>query len=235
MSDGGSIGDSDAPRPGAVLVLAGGGAVDRTLLATLLTPVDAVPVVIAADSGALLAASVAVPVHHLVGDLDSLDAATVDRLAAGGTTVHRHPVDKDETDLELALALALDQGAAQVIVLGGGGGRLDHLVANALVLAAPRWAGMRIDAVLGDARVHIVRDERQLLGEPGEVVSLLAVGGPARGVRTSGLRYALHGEVLHPGSARGMSNVLIEPAASIALDDGVLLAIRPGPDADTPR
>ncbi|MEZ5208287.1 MAG: hypothetical protein R2690_15250 [Acidimicrobiales bacterium] len=79
-----------------------------------------------------------------------------------------------------------------------------------------------------------MRDERQLLGEPGEVVSLLAVGGPAR-VRTSGLRYALHGEVLHPGSARGMSNVLIEPAASIALDDGVLLAIRPGPDADTPR
>ncbi|MEZ5208288.1 MAG: hypothetical protein R2690_15255 [Acidimicrobiales bacterium] len=72
MSDGGSIGDSDALRPGAVLVLAGGGAVDRTLLATLLTPVDGVPVVIAADSGALLAASVAVPVHHLVGDLDSL-------------------------------------------------------------------------------------------------------------------------------------------------------------------
>ena len=114
MSDGGSIGDSDAPRPGAVLVLAGGGAVDRTLLATLLPPVDGVPVVIAADNGALLAASVAVPVHHLVGDLDSLDAATVDRLAAGGTTVHRHPVDKDETDLELALALALDQGGCRI-------------------------------------------------------------------------------------------------------------------------
>ncbi len=235
MPDWGSAGGPNTMSDRTVLVLAGGGAADGSLLATLVPPTDAAPVVIAADSGARLAASVALPVHHLVGDLDSLDAATVDRLASGGTAVHRHPVDKDETDLELALALALEHGAAHVIVLGGGGGRLDHLVANALVLAAPRWAAVRIDAVFGDARVHIVRQARELHGEPGEVVSLLAVGGPARGVRTSGLRYALHGEELHPGSARGMSNVLTESAASIALDEGVLLAIRPGPDADPPR
>lgn len=230
-----AVSDDAATGDGVTaLVLAGGGEVDGALLASMLGPPSATALVVAADSGALLAPQVDRSVQHLVGDLDSLDAATVAALEATGTTVHRHPVDKDETDLELALALALEFGADRVVVLGGGGGRFDHLLANALVLAAPRWADLRIDAVFGDARVHVVREDRMLSGAPGELVSLLAVGGPALGVRTVGLRFALHGEVLHPGSARGMSNELVASTASITLDDGVLLAIRPAPEPPTP-
>jgi thiamine pyrophosphokinase len=82
--------------------------------------------------------------------------------------------------------------------------------------------------MLGPARLHVVRAERTLTGEEGELVSLLPVGGPAEGVSTSGLRYPLAGETLEPGSSRGVSNVFAAREAHISLERGVLLAIRPG-------
>jgi thiamine pyrophosphokinase len=79
--------------------------------------------------------------------------------------------------------------------------------------------------------VHVLRGERTLNGAPGELVTLLAVGGPALGVTTEGLEYPLAGETLEPGSSRGVSNVFAAPAARVTLSAGVLLAIRPGPAA----
>jgi thiamine pyrophosphokinase len=57
--------------------------------------------------------------------------------------------------------------------------------------------------------------------------SLLAVGGPALGVQTSGLRFPLHNETLHPGSTRGLSNEFLELDARVSLDNGVLLVVLP--------
>ena len=60
------------------------------------------------------------------------------------------------------------------------------------------------------------------------LLTLLAVGGPAHGVRTSGLRYPLDGETLHPGSTRGVSNVLDDPVALVTVAQGTVLAVFPG-------
>jgi len=48
------------------------------------------------------------------------------------------------------------------------------------------------------------------------------------GVTTEGLAYPLRGETLEPGSSRGVSNAFESEEARISVDDGVLLAIRPG-------
>ena len=65
-------------------------------------------------------------------------------------------------------------------------------------------------------------------GEAGELVSLLPVHGPAEGVRTSGLRYPLHGETLPAGTTRGVSNVVESPPAEVQLDAGTLVVVLPG-------
>ena len=96
-----------------------------------------------------------------------------------------------------------------------------------LLLASEQYARVEVDARLGGARVHVVRGERVLAGVPGELVSLFAVQGPASGVVTEGLVYALRGETLEPGSSRGLSNVFAAPEARIRVGDGVLLAVRP--------
>jgi len=187
--------------------------------------------VVAADSGLHHAQALGVPVDVVVGDFDSVDAAVLARAVAAGAAVERHPAEKDFTDLELALQVARRDGARDVVVVGGGGGRFDHFLANALVLASDDFAAMRVCAIVGDARITVVRHHAELHGEPGGLLTLLPLAGVARGVRTKGLRYPLRGEDLTPGSTRGVSNEFVEPTAVVALDGGVLLAVQPNGDA----
>jgi thiamine pyrophosphokinase len=208
-----------------VVVVAGGPSPDAR--AALAVPAGAR--VIAADEGLEHAVALGLDVSVTVGDFDSVSPDTLAAAEADGMRVERHPAEKDATDLELALDAALALGASHVLVIAGdGAGRLDHLVAALLLLASPRYEGVEIDAVVGTTRIHVVRDKRELAGAPGELVTLVAVNGPALGVSTEGLAYPLRGETLEPGSTRGVSNVFASDMALITIAGGVLLAIRPG-------
>jgi thiamine pyrophosphokinase len=191
--------------------------------------------VIAADSGLAQAVALGRPVDLVVGDLDSVDLDQLAAARATGSQVEAHPPEKDETDLELALDAALARGARAVTVVGGHGGRLDHLLANLTVLASPRWAAASVDAWLGDAYAVVVRDQAVLAGEAGTLLTLVALGADARGVRTEGLRYPLDDEDLATGTSRGVSNEFVGDRARIELRSGVLLAIRPNALREAPR
>jgi thiamine pyrophosphokinase len=213
----------DAPRAVA-LVFAGGDPVDGNVAARL--PTGAVTVV-AADSGVEHALALGRTVDLVVGDFDSADPSAVDAAVAAGAEVRRYPQAKAQSDLELALHAARERGASRLIVVGGAGGRLDHLLANMLLLASPSFADVDIEAIVGRAAVTVVRRVARLTGAPGDLCSLFAVGGPAHGVRTAGLEYSLDGEDLVPGSTRGLSNELLEPVATVSLEHGTLLAVQP--------
>jgi thiamine pyrophosphokinase len=221
-------GNVEAPPTTVALVFAGGDPIDGDVAARL---PDSGPgsqvIVVAADSGVEHALALGRGVDLVIGDLDSAAPAAIDAAVAGGAEVRSFPADKDQTDLELALDAARTAGAGRVIVVGGYGGRLDHFLANALLLASPSFADVDVEALAGHARITVIRHEARLTGAPGDVCSLLAVGGPARAVRTTGLRFPLHGEDLLPGSTRGLSNELTEPVATVSLDHGALLAVQP--------
>ena len=205
-------------------------------------PVDGWPellaadaLVVVADGGARHARQAGVRVDHLVGDLDSLSDAEVAQVHEAGATVHRHPTDKDETDFELAadlaVALASDRPDEEprVLVVGGSGGRHDHLVGNLVVLAGPRFATTAVTALMGTAVVQVARPDRPvaLYGGVDSLASLYPVGIPAAGVTTAGLGYPLRDDTLSPGSARGTSNVVRQAPASVRLATGLLLVIEP--------
>lgn len=186
--------------------------------------------VVAADDGLEHAVALGLEVTIAVGDFDSVSSEALAAAEASGTRVERHPAEKDATDLELALDLALSLGARGILVLAGDGGRLDHLIAELLLLGSHRYRDVRIDGLVGAALIHVVRGARELEGEPGDLVSLLALHGPAEGVRTEGLAYPLQGETLEPGSSRGVSNVFADERARVSVEHGVLLVVRPGPE-----
>src|SRR5439155_23558943 len=95
-------------------------------------------------------------VDVVVGDLDSVSSSALANARAGGARVDEHPAEKDATDLELALDEAVAAGATEIVVVGGHGGRLDHLLANCALLASPRYADVTISGYLGEARVFVV-------------------------------------------------------------------------------
>jgi thiamine pyrophosphokinase len=183
--------------------------------------------VVAADGGLLRARALGLDVDVVVGDLDSATPEAIAAAEAAGARIVRHPQAKDATDLELALDEAVALGASRVLVVASEGGRLDHLLGSLLLLGSASYAGIELDALVGEAVVHVVRGTRTLAGEPGELVSLLAVGGPAAGVVTEGLAYPLTGETLDPGSSRGISNTFVGHEARIEVARGTLLVVRP--------
>jgi thiamine pyrophosphokinase len=208
------------------IVFAGSGSVAPAVRAQLPGEAD----VIAADSGLAVAHGLGVRVDVLVGDMDSVDAAAVEAAEAAGTNVQRHPAEKDATDLELALDAAVARGARKIVVIDGGGDRLDHLLGNLLLLTSAALAGVEVEAFTGTARFAVARGGDPpvtIRGEPGSLVTLLPVGGPARGIVTTALRYPLRDEELAPGTSRGVSNELAAEAASVELVSGVLLVVQP--------
>ena len=230
--------EPDRPWHRAV-VLAGGeppppGSLDRVLAAVRDDDPAGRPLVVAADSGLDLGLALGLPIDLVVGDLDSASPAGQAAARRAGTAFEVHPVAKDATDLELALLAARDRGARHVTVIGGGGGRHDHLIANALVLGVADLDEVDVEALVGTARITVVRAEAALHGRPGSLCSLIPVGGVARGVRTEGLRYALDDDDLRPGSTRGISNELLGTVARVTLAHGVLLAVQPDALSPTP-
>src|SRR5256886_7054614 len=119
---------------------------------------------VAADGGALALERWKLLPHLVVGDMDSLGDAGVERMARKGIPVAKFPAAKEESDLELAVAQAIAFGATEIVLLGAlGGERLDHETANLLLLADPGYDGVRLEARRGALRIRAVRGGGSLL------------------------------------------------------------------------
>jgi len=185
--------------------------------------------VIAADGGANWLASRSRRPDLLVGDMDSVCPELLVALERDGCAIQRYSTHKDETDTELALLSAVKRGAGEgvtsIIVLGALGGRIDHELANVMSLTMPKLEGACVTIFDGVSYMTLIRDEIEIVGNPGDLVSLIPLGGPVEGITTSGLEYPLDGEALYVGPARGVSNVLLGRKAHVRLAKGMLLMI----------
>jgi thiamine pyrophosphokinase len=179
---------------------------------------------IAADGGLRHLTALGWRPHALIGDLDSAEGDWA-ALAAQGVHIERHSPHKDETDLELAVRWAIAHGAEEAIILGALGGRWDQTMANVLLLANPAWSAFPVRIVDGPQTLTLARDHLILPGAVGDTVSLIPLGGSARGVTTHGLLYPLaHGD-LPFGATLGVSNVITALPASITVHDGIVLCV----------
>lgn len=184
--------------------------------------------VVAADGGALKAESMGFAPQVVVGDADSLDPVQADRFQAAGAEVIIHPAAKDESDTELALDEALKRGATRVVIVGAfGGRRLEHTLANVMLLASEQLRGRDVSMADGASTLRVMHDGESLeiSGAPGDYVSLLPLTWHVSGVTTVGLRYTLTGEMLEQGPARGLSNELTTNTATIQVGKGRLAVV----------
>lgn len=217
-----------AGRPSLPVVVVIGGAAPPADLVPDLGLSTSPGVVVAADRGVDHALALGWTVHIAVGDFDSVSADGLDRVRAGGGELRRHPTAKDATDLELALEAAVGEGATEIIVLGGSPtGRLDHYVANLACLTSSRWHAIDMRARLGDLGVTIVPpgSKRRIPTTAGQIVTLLAYGGPASIATSSGLRWPTDGLTLDSGSSLGVSNEATGDLVALAVESGTVAVL----------
>lgn len=161
----------------------------------------------------------------LIGDLDSVSPEQIDFLTGKGVEIKRFPVEKNETDLELALIEAVKRGYTEIFLVGALGGRIDQCLANLFLLQMPELAATKVIVVDEAQELFVIRGQAQFSGQPGDMVSLLPLTDCAEGVTTRGLRYPLSNETLYPDRSRGISNEMLESSASVALSKGILLCV----------
>lgn len=184
------------------------------------------PLVVAADGGARLAQHFGLNVNVIIGDMDSLSEAELQVFAARGAELQHYPEEKNETDLELALQWAARRGVTWMRIIGGVGDRIDQTIANIYLLALPTLRGCDVRLVGGRQQTWLAYPGETIIeGAAGDTVSLIPVGGVARGVRTENLYYPLKDETLAFGPARGISNVMKANQARVWLQDGLLLLV----------
>ena len=184
--------------------------------------------VIAADSGWEHAVNAGFTPHVLIGDMDSISAAHLQQARDMNVHIIEHHVDKDFTDTELALELAAEHHHHSIHLVSGGGDRFDHLLALVHSLA-PHAGDTSLTAYIGASRIHILQPGHGMHfgATPGQTISLIPLGGPARGVTTTGLKWNLIKDTLKPFASRGVSNLVRESHVSIAVRKGHLAVIIP--------
>ena len=189
--------------------------------------------IVAADGGARSALAVGLRPDLVVGDGDSLGPDGTVAVVAAGIPLERSPVDKDESDTELAVCACLARGATSITIIGAFGGRLDHALANIWLLGLPALGERPIQLLDGRTRVRLIRAPGpngspvalRCDGRPGDLVSLLPLGERVDGITTEGLRYPLADEPLVLGPARGLSNVRLGATARVTVRHGRLLVV----------
>jgi thiamine pyrophosphokinase len=205
-------------REGVGLLLIGGEGPQREVLEPILADVTCT---VAADSGFDLARRLNIVPDLLVGDFDSLEASR-ELEQFPEERIRRYPRDKDETDAELGLHLLWRRGFRQVVMAGGGGGRLDHLLALVALFQRDNFPALWYTS---RELIQVVEGTLVVDNCIGQTVSFFPLGRGVSGMRSSGLRWPLDGLEWNPGDM-GVSNVFNNDRCTISVARGRILMVR---------
>ena len=203
-----------------IIIFANGNLPNPEKAHTLLCPDD---FILCADGGTRHALALGLTPNVVIGDLDSVTEEERRKMKELGVETIQHPTDKSETDLELAINHALTLNPSQILILAALGGRMDQTLANIALLSDLRLSTFDIRLSDGVEEIFFCRDQVQVEGRSGDIVSLIPWQGEVTGVFTENLRWHLHHETLYPEKTRGISNEMTADVATVSIKSGLLL------------
>ena len=201
-----------------VMIVLGGDVPGKALLESCAACAD---LTIAADRGLEAFVQAGVVPDILLGDMDSVDGAVLESIQAVAE-IDRLPCIKDDTDGVHALDVAIARGAKHITLLGALGGRMDHALANLMLLVRAHRSGVKAQILSETVRIERVDACTLIHGAKGDTASLLPLG-EAKGVSLEGFFYPLENHDLDSGYPLGISNVITQDEARVSVREGDLL------------
>ncbi len=177
--------------------------------------------IICADGGIKHLNAIGVTPDVFVGDFDS---SSPDQLI-GDVEIQKHNPIKNYTDTKLAIDIAFEKGYGNIEILGGLGGRVDHLLANVFLLKYIHENGGVGKIVDEKNMVMLLTDTITLNKENNSFVSLVPLTPTVEGITNKGLIYPLNDFCMRFGSTRGISNEFADDSAEITIKKGEALVI----------
>jgi thiamine pyrophosphokinase len=213
------------------LIICNGEPPSRALARKLAAQVD---LIVAADGGADVARRFGIRPHVIIGDLDSITAATkrfftplafasLRRSRKGRGYGHPQVIQierQDNTDLEKALDYLLAMKVKRVSIIGATGNRIDFTLGNFSVIW--NYAHKMEISLVGDAwRAMPVKSGRKIAAKASSTISLIPFG-VCSGITLTGLRYPLTNATMRVGEI-GVSNVVKKSPFSVTVRRGNML------------
>lgn len=184
--------------------------------------------VIGVDGGLSILKALNIVPSQLVGDFDSVNGLD-DYLELWPDAVcDRFPSEKDETDAEIAIDQMQKKNVDEVVIIGGFGGRLDHLMGNIFLLDRIKHTKAYMIDDLNCLEMiegpHERTVERNSLF--GRYISLVPLGTHIEGVDLKGFKYPLDNAKIAFSETIGISNELSEEKGYISIRSGKALLVQ---------
>lgn len=186
--------------------------------------------VIAADRGLDFCRKCGLLPDLILGDFDSAPTGALEYFEQQiPERIRRFPVQKDETDTELAVMEALSSGSDEITILGATGTRIDHVIGNIHLLKLALEKGVSMYLVDAHNRIRMLQSGAELILEKakqfGSYVSFIPFTPTVKGLTLEGFAYDVADFTLAAGKSRGVSNELKREQGKIFFTEGLLLMI----------
>lgn len=186
--------------------------------------------VVAVDGGLAYLKSLKLLPDAVVGDFDTVDPSILREYRSRQSIFFEtHTPEKDETDTQLAIDTAIGLGADAITILGGTGGRIDHMLGNLHLLDTCLLKGIHACMVDRQNRLYLLKEGTSFHRPDtwGRYISFLPLTQEVRGITLEGFRYPLYHKTITIGREAGLciSNELIEEWGRISFDSGILICV----------
>lgn len=184
---------------------------------------------IGVDRGSLFLLQAGFPVDVAIGDFDSLTEAERTFVFSQVPKVITAPVEKDDTDSQLALTYLFGQyPKAEVTFIGATGGRIDHFLANLWMVLEPRFQPFCQQLTIKDTAntITFLRPGRHVM-KPEPTMTYLAYCclTPVEHLTLSESKYTLD-DVCVTQPTSYASNEFIGDQATITFETGIIAVIQ---------
>lgn len=174
-----------------------------------------------ADGGANHLEALGIFPLEIWGDLDSVTKEIIEKYRNNNVRIKKFPKDKDYTDGELILQHISKLNYDEIIIIGGLGGRIDHLLTNLNLI----FKFKNLKFVTEKERIFSIEKKAELTGLRGKTISFVPFSEKVEGLTLEGFKYPLNKHILHQGDSICMSNIAVDDICKVTFDTGKLMGI----------
>lgn len=184
--------------------------------------------IIASDKGLEILDKQGITPNYIIGDFDSIDRKILDKYTNNkNIEIRKLNPEKDYTDTHEALKLGVEIKSIEIIILGGIGTRIDHVLANIHILKEALENGIECKIVDSRNEIQLINKKTILkLNKNYKYISLIPLTTKAEGIILKGFKYPLSNATLEIGHSIGVSNEQFKDNAIIDLKAGILILIK---------
>lgn len=181
--------------------------------------------IVAVDGGTEILRNFSIKPDLIIGDLDSLSSQNREYYKSLGVQIEKHPVEKDQTDSELAVDYCKKNGWKELVITAALGGRIDQELANINLLEYISRKSLQAKIVDQNLEISIIHTQKNFIDKNDYRLSLIPQTDIVEGVSIAGCKYNLESKDLYRYKTRGISNLITEAEAVVSLKRGILIYI----------